>query len=192
MSADTALVVIDAQIGVVGEAYHHDEVLDNINLLLDRARTSGTPVIYVQHNEPKGGELEPGAPKWPIHPAIAPRDGEPVVQKESPDSFHETRLQAELEARGIKRLVITGGQTQYCVDTTVRRAVAQGYDVLLASDAHTTEDSETLPAEQIIAFTNSTLNGFWAGEREVRVQPASEIQFGSAAELSQMTRRRTG
>src|SRR6266516_1790547 len=119
MSADTALVVSDAQIGVVGEAYHHDEVLDS-------ARTSGTPVIYVQHNDPKGGELEPGTPKWPIHPAIAPRDGEPVVQKESPDSFHETRLQAELEARGIKRLVITVGQTQYCVDTTVRRAVAQG------------------------------------------------------------------
>jgi nicotinamidase-related amidase len=177
MSADTALVVIDAQIGVVGEAYHHDEVLSNINLLLDRARTSGTPVIYVQHNGPKGDELEKGSPKWPIHPAIAPRDGEPVVQKESPDSFHETRLQAELEARGIKSLVITGGQTQYCVDTTVRRAVAQGYDVLLASDAHTTEDSETLPAEKIIAFYNETLNGFWAGEREVRVQPASEIQF---------------
>jgi nicotinamidase-related amidase len=177
MSADTALVVIDAQIGVVGEAYHHDEVLDNINLLLDRARNSGTLVIYVQHNGPKGDELEPGAPKWPIHPAIAPRDGETVVQKESPDSFHSTRLQAELEARGIKRLVITGGQTQYCVDTTVRRAVAQGYNVLLASDAHTTEDSDTLPAEKIVAFYNETLNGFWAGECEVRVQPSSEIQF---------------
>jgi nicotinamidase-related amidase len=177
MSADTALVVIDAQIGVVGEAYRHDEVLDNINLLLDRARTSGTPVIYIQHNEPKGGELEPGMPKWPIHPAIAPHDGEPVIQKESPDSFHETPLQAELEARGIKRLVITGGQTQICVDTTVRRAVAQGYNVLLASDAHTTDDSETLPAEKIIAFYNETLNGFWAGEHVVRVRPASEIHF---------------
>jgi nicotinamidase-related amidase len=77
MSADTALVVIDAQIGVVGEAYHHDEVLS-------RARTSGTPVLYVQHNEPKGGELEPGTPKWSLHPTIAPRAGELVVQKESP------------------------------------------------------------------------------------------------------------
>ena len=177
MSADTALVVIDAQIGVVGEAYRHDEVLDNINLLLDRARTSGTPVIYIQHNELKGGELEPGTPKWPIHPALAPHDGEPVTQKESPDSFHETPLQAELEARGIKRLVITGGQTQICVDTTVRRAVAQGYNVLLASDAHTTDDSETLPAEKIIAFYNETLNGFWAGEHVVRVRPAREIHF---------------
>ena len=64
-----------------------------------------------------------------------------------------------------------------CVDTTARRAVAKGYDVLLASDAHTTEDSETLPAEQIIAFYNETLNGFWAGEHKVRVLPASEIDF---------------
>src|SRR5712692_7136218 len=190
MSTDTALVVIDAQIGVVGEAYHHDEVLSNIQLLLGRARSSGTPVLYVQHNE-RGG-MEPGMPLWQIHPAVTPCEGEPVIQKESPDSFHETRLQEELEARGIKRLVITGGQTQYCVDTTVRRAVAQGYDVLLASDAHTTEDSDTLPAEKLIAFSNETLNGFWAGEREVRVQPASEIHFGSAAELKQMTRRRTG
>lgn len=175
MNADTALIVIDVQIGVVGEAYHHDEVFENINVLLSRARSSGTPVIYVQHNEPV--YMEPGMPSWQIHPAVTPHEGESVIQKESPDSFHKTRLQEELEARGIKRLVITGGQTQYCVDTTVRRAVAQGYDVLLASDAHTTDDSETLPAEKIIAFYNETLNGFWAGERRVRVQPASEIHF---------------
>ena len=49
--------------------------------------------------------------------------------------------------------------------------------MLLASDAHTTDDSDTLPAEKIIAFYNETLNGFWAGERRVRVRPASEIQF---------------
>src|SRR5438045_9670594 len=113
MSADTALVVIDAQIGVVGEAYHHDEVLSNINLLLDRARTSGTPVIYVQHNGPKGDELEQGKPKWPIHPAIAPHDGEPVVQKESPESYHETTSHAELEPSCIKRVIITASPTTY-------------------------------------------------------------------------------
>src|SRR5437588_13039290 len=98
MSADTALVVIDAQIGVVGEAYHHDEVLDNINLLLDSARTSGTPVTYVQHNSPNGDELEPGTPKRPLHPAIAPRDDEPVLPKEAPHTFHATRFQSELES----------------------------------------------------------------------------------------------
>lgn len=174
MSTDTALVVIDAQIGVVGEAYHRDEVLENIQMLLGRARSSGTPVLYVQHNEPA---MKPGMPTWQIYPAVTPREGEPVIQKESPDSFYETSLQEELEARGIKRLVITGGQTQYCIDTTIRRAASAGYDVLLASDAHTTEDSETLPAETIIAFYNETLNGFRAGKHKVWVQPASEIYF---------------
>ena len=119
----------------------------------------------------------PGSPYWSIHPTIAPQESEPVVQKMSPDSFHETSLQEELEKRGITRLVIAGGQTQYCVDTSVRRAVAQGYDVVLASDAHTTDDSETLPAEKIIAFYNETLDGFWAGERRVAVKPAGEIEF---------------
>ncbi len=177
MNAKTALVVIDVQMGVVGEAYHRDKVLDNINLLLDHARSSGTPVIYVQHNEPG---MEPGEPLWQIHPKVAPREGDPAVQKKSPDSFHETRLQEELAARGIKRLIICGAQTQYCIDTTVRSAVAHGYDVLLGGDAHTTDDSETWPAEKIIAFFNETLNGFWAGEHRVRVQPASEIQFAPA------------
>lgn len=175
MSTDTALVVIDVQMGVVGEAYQRDEVLENIQLLLSRARSSGTPVLYVQHNEQRG--MIPGTPLWQIHPAVTPHAGEPVIQKESPDAFHETCLQEELAARGIKHLIITGGQTQYCVDATVRRAVAQGYDVQLASDAHTTEDSESLSAEQIIAFYNETLNGFWAGEHRVRVQPAHEIHF---------------
>lgn len=175
MSTNTALVVIDVQMGVVGEAYHRDEVLENINVLLDRARSSGTPVLYVQHNA-RGG-MEAGMPLWQIHPLVTPREGEPVIQKKAPDAFHETHLRETLEARGITRLVITGAQTQLCIDTTVRRAVAQGYDVLLASDAHTTDDSETLPAEKIIAFYNETLDGFWAGEHRVKVQPASEIQF---------------
>lgn len=177
MSEKTALVVIDAQVGVIGEAYQRDEVVKAINLLLKQARESGTPVIYVQHNDSKGNYLVQGSPYWPILQAIEPQEGEPVVQKMSPDSFHETSLQAELEKRGITRLVITGGQTQYCVDTSVRRAAAQGYDVVLASDAHTTDDSETLPAEKIVAFYNETLNGFWAGEHQVKVQPAHEIEL---------------
>ena len=178
MSTNTALLVIDVQAGVVGDAAsHREEVLSNIKLLLERARSSGTPVIYVQHNDPW---MEVGTPDWEILPAVKPRAGEPAIRKEAPDSFHETRLQEELAARGIKRLVIAGAQTQMCIDSTVRRAVADGYDVLLAGDAHTTDDSETLPAEKIVAFFNETLDGFWAGEHKVKVQPTSEIQFASA------------
>lgn len=177
MGADTALVVIDVQVGLMEKAYRRDEILGTINQMLESARSSGTPVIYVQHDAPGGGVLEVGTPNWQIHPAIAPREGEVVVRKESPDAFHQTRLQEELTARDVKRLVIVGGQTQYCVDTTTRRAVAEGYDVLLVSDAHTTYDSRTLTAAQIIDFYNEALHSFWAGGHEVKVQAASEVTF---------------
>jgi hypothetical protein len=60
-----------------------------------------------------------------------------------------------------------------------------GYDVLLASDAHTTENSDTLPAENIIAFYNETLKGFLAGERECGCsQPARFILLRSRIEVS--------
>ena len=177
MSTGTALLVIDVQAGLMQDAYRREEVLRAINLLLERTRGSNTPVIYVQHDGTSGDVLEVGTPGWQIHPAIAPRDGEAVVREKSPDAFYQTRLQEELEARGIKRLVIVGGQTEYCVCTTARRAVSQGYDVLLVSDAHTTFDNKTLTAAQIVAFYNEALNGFWAGNQVVRVRSASEIEF---------------
>ncbi len=176
MSSDSALVVVDVQVGLMREAYQKDEVLQRIASLLEQARASSTPVIYVQHNEP-GGELEPYTPDWQIHPTVQPRADEPVVQKTAPDAFYQTSLQEELEARGIKRLVITGVQTEYCVAATAQRAVAQGFDVLLVSDAHTTFDSKTLTAEQIIAFYNAASNGFWAGDHVIRVKASSDILF---------------
>ncbi len=177
MSTDMAVVVIDVQAGIMANAYHSAEVLENIKNLLGRAREAGVPVIYVQHASPAGQDLEINTPPWQIHPTIAPLAGEVVIGKESPDSFHSTQLQTELEKQGIKQLVIVGAETQFCVDTTTRRAVSQGYDVLLVSDAHTTSYSPTLPAEQVIALHNETLNGFWADENVVRVRPAAEIVF---------------
>lgn len=177
MSTSTALVVIDVQVGLMEEAYRRDETLRTINRLLERARESGTPVIYVQHDGPKGHGLEAGTPDWHIHPTIAPRADEPVVNKTASDSFHQTRLQAELEARGIKHLVIMGGQTDYCVNATACRALYVGYDVTLVSDAHTTYDNGTLTAPQIIAYFNEALNGYEVDGHELHVRAADEVSF---------------
>ncbi len=171
---DTALLVIDTQVGIIEPAYRGKEVLENISTLIEKARTAGVPVIYVQHNDPW---LEIGTPEWQIHPSIAPQEGDPIIRKQSPDSFNNTRLQQELERRGIKHLVIVGAQTNYCVDTTSRRAVSAGYDVTLVGDAHTTEDNNVLTAEQIIAHHNNTLDHFWADEHKIRVKPTGEVAF---------------
>src|SRR5260370_35431620 len=118
MSTDTALVIIDVQVGLIEEAYRGTEVLDSINTLLSKARATGTPIIYVQHDEPQGYPLEVGTPAWEIHSAIAPQDGELIVHKRASDSFHATSLQRALETLGIKHLVAIGCQTEHGVDTT--------------------------------------------------------------------------
>ena len=177
MSTETALVVIDVQKGIMQEAYQRDEILGRIDSLLTRARASGIPVIYVQHDESKGYELEVGTDAWQIHPAIAPQNGEPVVNKRASDAFYNTRLKQELDRRGIRHLIVAGAQTEYCVDTTVRRATTCGYDVTLVGDAHTTYDRDLLSAPQIIAHTNEVLDGFRTDTCTIIVKPGSAISF---------------
>jgi nicotinamidase-related amidase len=173
--SDVALLVIDVQMFGFGDdspVYVGESFLANICDLIARAQAAGVPVVYVQHCGAVGEIGEPGTPAWEIHPAIAPAEGEPVVQKRHPDAFQETALQAELASRGIKRLVIAGMQTEYCVDTTCRRAYSLGYDVTLVSDAHSTWDTEHLTAPQIIAHHNATLGGWF-----VTLKAADDIIF---------------
>ncbi|HEY3709323.1 MAG TPA: isochorismatase family protein, partial [Amycolatopsis sp.] len=45
---NTALLVIDVQVGVVAEAYERDKAVANIAGLVERAREDGVPVVWVQ------------------------------------------------------------------------------------------------------------------------------------------------
>jgi nicotinamidase-related amidase len=173
--SDVALLVIDVQMFGFGEdspVHAGESLLANVCDLIARARAAGVSVIYVQHCGAEGEIIEPGSPAWEIHPAIAPAEGEPVVQKRHPDAFQETTLQAALESSNVKRLFIAGMQTEYCVDTTCRRAYSLGYNVVLAEDAHSTWDTEHLTAPQIIAHHNATL-----GDWFVTLKAARDIIF---------------
>jgi nicotinamidase-related amidase len=175
MNNNTALLVIDVQVCNFGDSapvHEGGALLSKISGLIERAHAAGAPVVYVQHCGPEGAIDEPGTLGWEIHPALAPIEGEVVIQKRHPDAFQETNLQRELESRGIERLIITGIQTEYCVDTTCRRAYSLGYDVTLVEDAQSTWDTEHLTAPQIIAHHNAVLGGWFATLKE-----ASEIEF---------------
>ena len=174
-----ALLIIDVQncmFNPVEPVYNSTALLGNLQSLIDRARASNTPVIYVQHNGPAGAPHAPGEPGWALHPAIAPRPDETIVQKTTPDSFYQTTLQEELSRRGIQQLVMAGIQTDYCVDTTCRRAASEGYNVTLVSDAHSTWGDSGLRAEQIIAHHNQVLGNWFA-----KLATTESVQFGEAA-----------
>jgi nicotinamidase-related amidase len=175
----TALLIVDTQVGLLEliPAEVQRSVLPRIRTLIAKARASGIPVIYIQHDGPRGHPLETDTKGWEIYPALTPADGEHVIRKRESDSFFGTTLQRELEKRGITHLIIAGGMTEYCVDTTCRRATSLGYDVTLASDAHLTRDNGVLTAANIIAHHNFVLDDFGAGDHVIRVKPAEEIVF---------------
>jgi len=173
------LLIVDVQVGLVElmSANVQRSALPKIKTLLTKARASGIPVIYIQHDGPKGHPLETHTKGWEIYPSLKPADGEHVIRKRESDSFFGTTLQQELGKRGITNLIVAGGMTEYCVDTTCRRATSLGYDVTLASDAHLTRDNQVLTAADIIAHHNFVLDDFSAGEHAVRVKPTDEIAF---------------
>ena len=173
----SALVIIDVQVGLVSlmSPGLQDRVLPNLALLLSKARSSGIPVFFIQHDGAKGHPLEAETAAWAIHPSVLPLRGERVIRKKASDSFFETSLAEELRNAGIRHLIVAGAMTEYCVDTTCRRAVTLGYDVTLVADAHLTSDTPVLTASQIVAHHNLLLEGFAAGIHSIKVTPAGRI-----------------
>ena len=176
----TALLVIDAQTEYLETAHRRDETIAAINDLIGRARAAGAPVVYIQHDGGAEKVAWVGSAGWQFHPALLPpAAGELIVRKPVSDAFAGTSLQAELDRLGVGRVVVTGIHTQFCVATTCRSAVATGYDVILAADAHTTEDDGSRSAAELVAHTHATLDGFAGEEHVVVVRPAVEITFGA-------------
>ena len=150
-----ALLIVDVQEGAVARGpFEVRRVLDNISRLLTACRASGVHVVYVQHDGRAGESEEPHTPGWEIHAGIRPFDDEPVVRKRFNSAFRETQLHAHLKSRGIDTLIITGIQTEYCVDTTIRVAFELGYAILLPELTNTTFDNGEVSARDIYELFN--------------------------------------
>ena len=175
---NTAVVVIDVQNGVVAGASRRDEVIANINSVVQRARSSEVPVIWVQH---QSEELPEGSEQWQYVPELEIADGEPVVHKRYGDSFEDTDLADHLAELAVGRLIVAGAQTDACVRSTLHGAFTRGYDTTLVSDAHTTEDLSEWgapPPEQVISHTNRYWSWQDAPDRTAAVVPSAEVDLG--------------
>ncbi|WP_368163685.1 cysteine hydrolase family protein [Aeromonas sp. R6-2] len=171
------LLVIDMQQGLFEQPRHQaEEVIGNINRLAGAVRARGGHVIYVRHDGLPGEELEPGSPGWALHPALEVGAEDGILAKRACDSFLGTDLAARLRILSPHRLLICGCATDYCVDTTLRSAVAQGFNVVAVSDAHTTADRPHLGAAQIIAHHHWMWQGLIlpAGKR-VTLHPTERL-----------------
>ena len=178
---NTALLIVDVQRDVVADAHDRDGVIGNINTLLERARGTGIPVIWVQHTSEGMPE---GSDGWQYVDELQREDAEPVVHKHFGDSFEETDLEALLAERKVGHLVVTGAQTDACIRSTLHGALVRGYDATLVADAHTTDDPSQwglpLNAEQVIAHTNMYWSDSAAPGRAGSTVPTADVDFSPA------------
>lgn len=164
-SGATALIVIDMQRALLsGSTKPHDidGVQERTLALIAAARAAGAQVVFVQHCSPPGTPCAQGSTGWELLDGLAPHADDWVVQKTRPSVFFGTDLRERLHQSGVKRLVLVGMKTEYCIDTSCRGAADLGFQVVLVSDGHTTMDSPVMPARSIIAHHNLTLGGPFA------------------------------
>ena len=132
-----ALLVIDVQneqFEAATPVYKADQLLQNITLLITKARQEDVPVIFIQHSA--DSYLKFGSDGWQLHPQMQPIAGEPIIHKRHPNSFIKTNLQEELKNRNVEEVVVTGLVSHGCVKATCLGALEVGYKVVLVSDAH--------------------------------------------------------
>ncbi|KQR75437.1 isochorismatase [Arthrobacter sp. Leaf337] len=174
---NTALMVIDVQNSVVADVHQRDEVVANIGTLVDKARSEGVPIVWVQHSDE---QLEKGSEAWEYVPELKRRDPEALVHKSFADSFEDTNLEEVLAKAGVGRLVVAGAQTDECIRSTIHGAFVRGYDVTLVGDAHTTEDQSEWgapPPDKVIAHTNLYWKYHTAPGRTAAVEDTKDVTF---------------
>ena len=157
----TALVLVDIQNDYFPSGSMALEGMDaaagHAAGLLAAFRSGGMPVIHVRHLSVRPGAtfFVPGTPGAELHASVRPAAGEPVVEKNFPNSFRGTDLLERLRAAGADSVVIAGAMSHMCIDATTRAAFDHGFKCTVAADACATRGLEfsgrTIPARDVHA-----------------------------------------
>jgi nicotinamidase-related amidase len=140
-----ALIVIDVQQGFDDPYWGERDNPDaeaNIGRLVQAWADASRPIVLVRHDSrTPGSPLAPGSPGNALKPVVADAPHELFVTKHVNSAFYgDPDLQAWLDDRSIRQLVVCGIQTNQCVETTARMGGNLGYDVTLPIDATHTFD----------------------------------------------------
>ena len=95
----------------------------------------GNPSFHIGETGAMGRLLIAGEPGNQIVDALAPVDGEIVIDKPGKGMFWATGIHERLQELGITHLVFAGVTTEVCVQTSMREANDRGYECLLVEDA---------------------------------------------------------
>lgn len=174
-----SLLIIDAQQELidgnqeVSAVFMKNRLIRNINLVIDKARELNIHVIFVRDLDVAGGKGK----GFQIHEEIRVPVDAKFFDKAATNTFHGTGLLNHLHSKGIEHIVIMGCETQHCIDSAVRTATINGFDITLVGDGHSTAGNTVLNPEQIIQHHNEILHGHYNVEHFSIVRDAVEDLF---------------
>lgn len=130
-------------------------LVHRINSLANRVRKSSGRVVTIQTTGPPGTPYDPDQSGWKLVPGIDVGSSDIMLRKTASDAFQRTELELAAGEPHRTKLIITGCDTEFCVDSTVRSALALGYAVTVPEDGHSLTDRPHMSAEQIITHHNA-------------------------------------
>lgn len=155
------LLVIDTQKLITNEALSHFDLFRlNVKNLIDAARSHGIEVIYIRHDDGKGKALTKGTEGYEIYEEFRPLPEEKVYDKTINSVFRDTGLTEYLKETGEEDVIITGLQTDYCIDASVKCAFEHGFHVFVPAFANTTTDNAYMSGEKSYRYYNEFM---WRG-----------------------------
>ena len=128
-----ALLIIDAQQELIdgneqeNEVFRKTELLSTLNIALQKAIDSNALIVFVRDIDVASGSGE----GFEVHNQIQVPQSAIFINKAATNSFYGTSLLELLKEENINHIVIGGCKTEHCIDTAVRAATVQGFDVTL-------------------------------------------------------------
>jgi ureidoacrylate peracid hydrolase len=200
----TALVVVDMQNAFASPGGMLDlagidvrpavDVIANARMVIEAARRSGLPVVYLtigyppdlstaggidspnpqkemalclmrERPELRGTLLTFGTWDFQIVDELAPQPADTVIVKSRYSGFHGTSLDSFLRSRGIRNLLFVGIASNVCVESTIRDAYFLEYWPVLIEDA--TMPAGSAEIQKATVFNVQTFFGWVANSEEV-------------------------
>ena len=184
-----AVLVYDAQVGILAHIRDRAVVLTQMSRVVDAARGAGVPVVYVRHVSVPPSHMGVGALRTAMawqrvgraedvrssfpHDAshaqlvdeLKPAAGEPVFDKLGMSAFVGTPLEVVLRDRGVTTLILVGAVLEIGIEPTARHATDLGFLPIVVEDACGVVEPEA--AERSLASLDYSLMSYRATAAEV-------------------------
>jgi len=176
------LLVVDTQKGCFNEElYAFERVRNNIKQLIAAARENNVEVVFVQHDDGPGTDLDKSSENYEIYEAFAPRSCERRFEKNVNSAFHPmTGLTEYLRAKGEKDIITVGVSTDYCMDATIKSGFEKGFNMIVPSYTNSTYDNPYFDKETAYKYYNE----FMWSKRYARIITAGQALMLLRSEIS--------